>query len=113
MLLVRQNNNLRMQEHSSQFCGNSIDFSKFQISFFNSDFKTGTASEDCNLYAAPVQNELILNTIKKGVSLTIHGCAEFMGITWYEVSFHAEPSANNKGWVKATLVVLSADEIEL
>lgn len=113
MMLVRQNNNLKMQEHSKQVFGNSADSAKLQISFFNSDFKAGTTSEECTLYAAPMQNNLVLNTIKKGETLKIHGCAEFMGITWYEVSFFSEPSVNNKGWVKAVLVVLVLDDIGL
>ncbi|KYH34347.1 hypothetical protein CLTEP_16700 [Clostridium tepidiprofundi DSM 19306] len=95
ILLSKKNTELRnkINRRNSSLKDIMIKFTLPQCS----DAVTNTA---CNLYVAPINNSLVINSLEKDIKLKVLDCAEVTDDIWFRVAFNCDDDLNNKGWIK-------------
>lgn len=107
LLLSRENNELKSKFLlATNFSGDE----QLLVQFEKPNFNSGTTSDNCKLYAAPIINNNILSGVLKNTPLQIQDSAFVNSQLWYEVSLASRNRINSKGWIKDQNLII-IDEI--
>lgn len=100
LLITRQNNNLK------DTAAKQVNPKSLIIHYKVPTYTFGIIAKICYLYAAPIDNSIIINELNKNTQIKIIDCAEIDNYVWYEISFSYKDNINNKGWIKAENIML-------